>query len=200
MDSTDHNDLAALDFSADSDAASDDADASDPLDFSVTEVDGDDSAMDEFLGEYTPAVTETEDAEAELDALAEETDENGEEDVLAPYTFTVTNPPGIVSVSALIGGRIREVELSPKARSMSEAELADEIIVLADLARQRALAGQQTYLMESEFLADGMREFGLDSREVVRDFMQNGMGMPSAEQAEAAQAEVFATRYADDRG
>jgi hypothetical protein len=82
---------------------------------------------------------------------------------------------------------------------MSEAELADEIIVLAGLARQKALAGQQTYLMESGFLADGMREFGLDGSEVVRDFMQNGMGMPSPEQAEAAQAEVFATRYSDDR-
>lgn len=196
MDRTEDNNLDALDFSADSDATSDDA--SDPLDFSVGDDHSGDAAMDDFLGDYTPA--ETDDAEAELDALAEETEEEDEEDVLAPYTYTVTNPPGIVSVSALIGGRIREVELSPKARSMSEDELADEIIVLAGLARQKALAGQQTYLMESELLADGMREFGLDSRDVVRDFMQIGMGMPSPEQAEAAQAEVFATRYSDDRG
>lgn len=196
MDRTEDNNLDALDFSVDSDATSDAA--SDPLDFSVGDDHSGDGAMDELLGDYTPA--ETDDAEAELDALAEETEEEDEEDVLAPYTYTVTNPPGIVSVSALIGGRIREVELSPKARSMGEDELADEIIVLAGLARQKALAGQQTYLMESELLADGMREFGLDSRDVVRDFMQVGMGMPSPEQAEAAQAEVFATRYSDDRG
>lgn len=196
MDRTEDDNLAALDFSADSDATSDAE--SDPLDFSVGDDRSADSGMDDLLGDYTPA--ETDDAEAELDALAEETEEEDEEDVLAPYTYTVTNPPGIVSVSALIGGRIREVELSPKARSMSEDELADEIIVLAGLARQKALAGQQTYLMESELLADGMREFGLDSRDVVRDFMQVGMGMPSPEQAEAAQAEVFATRYSNDRG
>lgn len=199
MDRSEDNNLDALDFSADSHPTADAE--SDPLDFSVGEDHSADSGMDDFLGEYAPAETETD--EAELDALTEEADEDAEkdeEDVLAPYTYTVTNPPGIVSVSALIGGRIREVELSPKARSMSEDELADEIIVLAGLARQKALAGQQTYLMESELLADGMREFGLDSRDVVRDFMQIGMGMPSPEQAEAAQAEVFATRYSDDRG
>jgi hypothetical protein len=198
MDRSDDNDtdLAALDFSADSAATPGDASASDPLDFSVSGDRNEDLSMGEVLGEYTPA--EADAAEPELEALAEEPEEP-EDDELAPYTFTVTNPPGIVSVSALIGGRIREVELSPKARSMSEAELADEIIVLAGLARQKALAGQQTYLMESGFLADGMREFGLDGSEVVRDFMQNGMGMPSPEQAEAAQAEVFATRYSDDR-
>lgn len=198
MDSTDRDDLAALDFSADSEETSDDVTESDALDFSVSDDRGDDSAIDDFLGEYAPA--EAVAAGPELDGLTEDIDEKNEEDVLAPYTFVVTNPPGTVSVSALIGGRIREFELSPKVNSMSEAELADEMLVLANLARQKGLAGQQTYLMESEFLSDGMRELGLDSREVISDFMQNGLGMPSPEQADAAQAEVFATRYSNDRG
>lgn len=34
-------------------------------------------------------------------------------------------------------GRIQHVELTDKATSMSEAQLADEIFVIADLARQR---------------------------------------------------------------
>src|SRR5262249_37632275 len=135
---------------------------------------------------------------SELDALTEETDEHDEEDVLAPFTCTVTNPPGTVSVSALIGGKIREVELSPKVTSMTEAELADEVLVLAGLARRKGQAGQETYLTQNQILAGGMQEMGFDTGEVVRELMRNALGMPSPEQAEAEQAEVFATRYSGD--
>lgn len=199
VDSTDRDEFAALDFSSDNseEFGADGEPQFDGLDFSASDASDEDSAID-ALNEYAPAQPQV--AGAELEALTEDTDQPDEEDVLEPFTFTVTNPPGIVSVSALIGGRIREVELSPKVTSMSEAELAEEILVLAGLARQKALAGQQTYLMDNELLSDGMRELGLESREVVRDFMQNGLGMPSPEQAEAEQAEVFATRYSNDRG
>lgn len=198
MDSADRDDFAALDFSAGSDAEAENEHQSDPLDFSAAEDHREDSGVGEFLDDYTH--TETEPAETELDALIDDADEEADEDELAPYTFTVTNPPGLVSVSALIGGKIREVGLSPRVTGMTEDELAEEIIVLADLARKKGLAGQQTYLTDSDLVNEGMREMGLNGGEVVRDFMVNGLGMPTPEQAEAEQAEVFATRYTNDRG
>jgi hypothetical protein len=177
QDRDDRDDLAALDFSV--------------TDHSAHESDID--ALGDYAGEPTEEVEPGLDA---IDPLADDTEE--EPDPLQQYTFTVTNPPESVSVSALIGGRIHQVEVLPKATSMTEAELASEILVLAHLASQKALAGQTTYLLESEFLAEGMREAGLDSGEVVRDFMQNGLGFPTPEAADAEQAEVFATRYTRD--
>jgi hypothetical protein len=173
----DRDDLAALDFSATDERA----------------YESDMDALDDYAGE---PVEEPEPSLDAIDPLADDTEV--EEDPLQAYTFTVTNPPESVSVSALIGGRIHQVEVLPKASGMTESELANEILVLAHLASQKALAGQTTYLLESEFLADGMREAGLDSGEVVRDFMQNGLGFPTPEAVDAEQAEVFATRYTRD--
>lgn len=197
VDSTDRDDFAALDFSSDVNDESGDELQFDGLDFSGNEAGDEDSAID-ALNEYAPPQPQA--AGPELEALTEDTDQPDEEDVLEPFTFTVTNPPGTVSVAALIDGRIRQVELTPKVTSMSEAELADEILVLAGLARQKGLAGQHTYLTQSSLLSDGLRELGLDSGEVVRDFMENGIGLPTPEKADAAVAEVFATRYSHDRG
>lgn len=195
----DHDDLAALDFAAvkpDSGAV----DESDALDFSAPDDDtGDGSAVD-ALHDFAPA--EPEDADSDLAAIDSQTDatqvaeEDGEE---TPPMFTVTNPPETVSVSALMDGRTQRVELSPKVTGMTEAELADEILVIADLARQKGLAAQHSYLLEDDSLSETMREMGIDGSEVVRDFMENGIGLTTPEQAAAAQAEVFATRYATDK-
>jgi hypothetical protein len=114
----------------------------------------------------------------------------------------VTNPPETVSVSALIDGRTQRVRLSPKANSLTESELAEEIIVLAGLARKKGLAGQHTYLLENASQIeglDGLTELGVDSNQLLRDFMDAGMQLPTPEQADAAQAEVFAARYTPDK-
>jgi hypothetical protein len=182
-----HDDLAALDFHSADESDSDDYSGaeSDALDFSVTDDGGEESAVD-ALDEYAPAEPEdTEDTEAELDALdsqTEATEEKGEEGV---GSFTVTNPPETVSVSAAMDGSIQRVELSPKTTSMTEAELAEEILVIADLARQKGQAG--TFL---EVETDSQED-----RDNLRDFMENTMHWSTPEQADAAQAEVFATRY-----
>jgi hypothetical protein len=196
MDSTDREDLAALDFSPADDTDYDDGAHADVFDFadSDSDSDSDDSAVD-ALAEYEPAQPDP--SAPELDALADDDDPH-EADPLDPYTSTVTNPAETVTVSALIDGSIRQIELSPKAAAMTETQLADEILVLAHLAQQKGLASQHTYLMENAFLSDGMRVLGLDGREVVRDMMENGMGLPTPQQADAEQAEVFASRYADD--
>ncbi|ORW01166.1 hypothetical protein AWC15_07715 [Mycobacterium lacus] len=174
----DHDDLAALDFSATDDD------------------NGEESAVD-ALRAYAP--TGPEDTETELDALRLQTGQPQEEDEEdAVQLFTVTNPPETVSVSALIDGRIDQVDLSEKVTSMTESELAEEILVIADLARQKGLAGRYTYLLEEDdSLPDALREMESDGCEAVHDFV-NGMALSTPEQATAAQAEVFATRYATD--
>ncbi len=194
----DHDDLAALDFSA-VESGSETLEESDALDFSTPADDDEESAVD-ALHEYAPS--EPEDSDTDLAAIESQTDatqEAGEDDEETPQEFTVTNPPETVSVSALMDGRTQRVELSPKVTSMSEAELADEILVIADLARQKGLAAQHSYLLEDDSLSETMREMGIEGSEVVRDFMQNGIGLTTPEQAAAAQAEVFASRYSTDK-
>ncbi|OBG65091.1 MULTISPECIES: hypothetical protein [unclassified Mycobacterium] len=194
----DHDDLAALDFSA-VESGSDTLEESDALDFSAPADDDEESAVD-ALHDYAP--TEPVDSDTDLAAIESQTDATSEaagDAEEAPQEFTVTNPPETVTVSALMDGRTQRVELSAKVTSMSEAELADEILVIADLARQKGLAAQHSYLLEDDSLSETMREMGVDGGDVVRDFMENGIGLITPEQAAAAQAEVFATRYATDK-
>lgn len=202
----DHDDLSALDFSAHESAADDEGvDDSDALNFSVADDDSDEESDAEALDTYAP--TEPEKDDTELEAIAattepteDEKDEDSEED--DAYHFTVTNPPETVSVTALMDGRTERVKLSPTATKMTESDLAEEIIVLSELARQKGLAGQRTYVMDSASQNEGLQqlsEAGFDSNQLLRDFVETGMQLPTEEQAEAAQAEVFATRYATDK-
>lgn len=190
----DHSDLSALDFSSGGDYQSDaDDSVSDAFDFSVKQPTTDESGFD-ALDDYAPQ--DTVDVADDLHAIDPAADiPAGEVDEVAPYLSSVTNPPESVTVSALMGGSVFQVELSPKVTQMTESELADEILVIADLARQKAMASQTKYLSESDFLIEGMSGVGLDSSTVVKEFFETGMNFPSAEAAEAAQAEVFATRY-----
>jgi ESX secretion-associated protein EspD/H len=183
----DHDDLAALDFSSYESPADDDG---------VAESDV------AALYEYAPP--EPEDAGSELDAIHSATQTSAaaqvdadEEDGL--QLFTVTNPPETVSVSALMDGRTQRVRLSPTATNMTESELADEILVLAGLARQQGLAGQHTFLLENETVAENLHEIGIADNEILRGLIDNVMHLPTQDQADAAQAEVFATRYTTDK-
>jgi hypothetical protein len=106
-------------------------------------------------------------------------------------TFTVTNPPGTVTVSTFMDGRVREVELAAQAASMTETDLADEIVVIAKLATQDARAAQYEYVL------DDMRSQGHDEV-ATRDFLARDLDLPSPEDASAARARVFAMRYAGD--
>lgn len=189
----DDDDLAALDFFATGGPGADDhGDESDALDFSAAyDTSGEDSAVD-ALHAFTP--DETDDAGADLAAInAQSGDEDKEDGAdVSSQLFTVTNPPGTVSVTALMDGRILHVDLSAQVANMSESDLADEILVIADLARQKGLAGQHT------FLFDTMNGLGANDNAAIRDLLENGLALSSPEQASEAQAEVFATRYAAD--
>ncbi|WP_029112161.1 hypothetical protein [Mycobacterium sp. URHB0044] len=167
-DDDDHDDLAALDFSAPDTSAGD----------SVLDV----------LAEY--AVDDDEYLAADvLEAIDPlHTDAPGEPP--APL-FTVTNPPGTVTVTTFMDGRVNRIDLSPKATTMTESNLADEIVVIAKLATQDARSAQYSFML------DGMRQQGHDDV-ATHDFLTRDLDLPSPEQAEAARLQVFATRYASN--
>lgn len=52
----------------------------------------------------------------------------------------VTNPPETVAVTAYPTGNVARIELSHKVTAMTEAELAEEIVVVADTATKKASA------------------------------------------------------------
>jgi len=105
--------------------------------------------------------------------------------------FTVTNPPGTVTVSTLTDGSVHRVDLAQEVISMTEADLAEEIVVIAGLATQDARAAQYVHVL------DAMRQRGHDDA-ATRDFLSRDLDLPSPEDASAARARTFATRYAGD--
>jgi hypothetical protein len=183
-----HDDLAALDFYGTDESDEHGGAESDALDFSAADG-GEESAVD-ALDAYAPA--EPEDTGTELEAIDSQTEAAEEEDEEDAGLFTVTNPADTVSVSSFMGGEIHRVELSAKVKSMTESQLEDEILAVADLARQKGLAGQHTYLF------DTFKALGVDDSETVNELLEKGLDLPSPEKAEEAQAEVFAARYGAD--
>lgn len=103
-------------------------------------------------------------------------------------SFTVTNPPRTVSVTAHLDGRIQQVRLSADAAALSETELCEDVLVLADLANQQARSAQHAMALET------MTQSGHDAVS-TRDFLTRNLDLPSPEDAAAARAQVFATRY-----
>ena len=93
-----------------------------------------------------------------------------------------------VSATAALDGRIQQIELSPKVTAMTESQVAEEVTVLAGLARQRARAGQHALIVEF------MRRLG-DDRVVTAGFLEHELGLPSPATARDEVAQVFATRY-----
>lgn len=106
-------------------------------------------------------------------------------------TFTVTNPPETVTVSTFVDGRVRQIDLSQKVTTMTEADLAEEIVVIAGLATQDARAAQYAFML------DGMRQQGHDDI-ATRDFLTRDLDLPSPEDASADRARIFAMRYAGE--
>ncbi|MEI7717435.1 MAG: DUF2694 domain-containing protein [Mycobacterium sp.] len=110
---------------------------------------------------------------------------------------TVTNPALTVSVSAIVGGATQRIDLSPDVMKMTESQLAEEICALADVAR---LKGQASLLHSMMAHPKAVEAMGVASasnptEEAAIVFEAIGMPLATPEQAAAAQAEVFATRY-----
>jgi hypothetical protein len=119
------------------------------------------------------------------------TSDNETHDDSEAMFFTVSNPPGTVSVTALIDGRVARIELEPQVVRMTERELGEEILLIAQLAIQNARAGQHV------IAAGLMRRLGLDPV-TARSFLEHELRLPCAETVLAEKAEIFATRYAQE--
>ena len=188
---SDGGDLSALDFLATSGDAPSGDDGS-ALDFSdlAPAADSGEGSFGDALEEYVPA--ETDDG---LDTGIESLAEGEEEDEIPDLLVTVTNPAGTVSIRAAADGGPVLFELAPSVVSMTESDLADEVTVIAELARQKGLSVVHEY-MHSLFSQLGVD--GPEDQIALNNLLEAGMGVTSPEQANEAQAEVFATRYGND--
>jgi hypothetical protein len=135
------------------------------------------------------SVTESAPAESDLEVLGDYTEQAAKGDELPVPVFAVSNPPGTVTVTAFLDGHVKQVDLSPKVTDMTEADLAAEIVVIAGLATADARSAQYAYMLE------GMRQQGHDDV-ATRDFLARDLELPSPEEAKAARAQLFSTRYA----
>jgi hypothetical protein len=147
----------------------------------------DESVLD-ALGSYVPP-GDAEDLDDRWD-LPGPPGSHGDEEFLT-VLFTATNPTETVSVTALMDGRVLNVELSPRVASMTESQLAEEILVIAGLARQQAQAGQHA------LIADLMGQLGQDPAS-TRSFLERDLRLPSPETVKSERSSIFAARYADD--
>ena len=187
----DYDDLAALDFSS-AEATPADSQAYD-MDFGTGDDHDPESGLAD-LDEYAPAeIADAATVEDIIDSQTGDADEHDDDDAPGPM-FTVTNPPGTVSVSSLMDGRIQQIDLAPSVTTMTESQLAEEIRVIADLARRKGLAGQYTFM--ATMLYSEAHHNGAD----VRAVLEQGLELPSPQQADEAQADVFASRYSERHG
>lgn len=172
----------------------DDADAddlSDVLNFSGAA--GSVAEDDEQPAAWDFSVADDADEASAVEYEAQGEDDGDEEDEEEGELFTATNPPGTVSVSARVDGGVDRVALSEKVTAMTETQLAEEIRVMAHLAGEKGQAAQHTFLTEI------MRQLGGDDTEAIGGFLRDDLNLASPEQAEAAQARMFATRYPTDK-
>jgi hypothetical protein len=158
----------------------------------ASEDDGSDNSGSDLTAlDFPPAGC---DEGSDLDAIDEHiaVDAIADNDGAVPQgpLFTVTNPRGTVSVTTYLNGRVQHVGLSPGVTKMTEGQLAQEILVVADVAAVKARAALHT------FVAGLLRLQGLDTQS-ARDFVEHRLSLPTPEQASAAER-AFAARYSHD--
>lgn len=140
-----------------------------------------------MAGEHPPLDSDERDDLTVLDFTHQQDCDDG----LPVALFTVANPPGTVTVTTFLDGRVKQIELSPKTTDLTEVELAEEIVVIAGLAAQEAKSAQYTCMLEA------MREQGHDDA-ATRDFLARDLDLPTPEEAREARTQMFATRYSGD--
>jgi hypothetical protein len=117
--------------------------------------------------------------------------DDAEADGGEPLRFTATNPAASVAATVTLGGHLVDVALSPRVTQMTEAELGEEILVIAAVAVAQSKSAQHVVI------AGFMAELGHDSA-ATRDFLEVQVGLPSPASVLAATAELFASRYTDE--
>lgn len=104
--------------------------------------------------------------------------------------FTVSTPSGTLSATATLGGRVERVEVKDVSR-LDESCLAEEIIELASLARDRARAAQHAVTVEL------MGRRGQD-RVNVSALLEHSVELPTDEATSERLARAFSERYGSD--
>ena len=103
--------------------------------------------------------------------------------------ISATNPPASVTVSTYLNGAVARVDLVPGVVAHSEAELAEEIRIVADVAAKKATSAM--YVFGVELLAAG----GVD-RDAATGFLREYTGYATPAQARSAEA-ALAARHTD---
>ncbi|QZH66298.1 hypothetical protein [Mycolicibacterium farcinogenes] len=95
------------------------------------------------------------------------------------------NPPGTVTVMAYLNGSVARVDLDPQVTTLTEAQLADEIRVVAGVAAKRATAVVHIRVVNM-LVEQGM---GFDE---ARDFVATNMPLATPQQAGQAELALIA--------
>ena len=144
---------------------------------------GSDDALLDLLGPCSPVG----DVSDDTDWCRGNHDGSGSDARSAPeVSFTVANPSRTLSATVGLGGQPLCIDMTDVSR-LDEAQLGEEIVALATLAREKALAAQH------EVTVALMSNRGQD-RVAASALLQHAIGLPTYEAASAHAAEVFATR------
>lgn len=149
----------------------DDGNGLDALDFETPVFDDAASGLD-ALPDYAPDDVE-EDEDDDFGSFDAEPDATAEEQI--PVVQAV-NPPGTVAVTAYLNGSVAQVDLDPRVTTLTEAQLADEIRVVAGVAAAKATAVVHVGVVNM------LLEQGMELRE-ARDFVETNMPFATPEQA-----------------
>ncbi|OMC39918.1 hypothetical protein A5740_26240 [Mycobacterium sp. GA-1841] len=109
-----------------------------------------------------------------------------------PVTFGATNPAGTITAQATISGAINRIELSSTTATMTESDLARDIMATAQLANIQARAIQRA-MVQSLLMNQGM------DPDLAAQFIDDISDLPTPAQSEAAQAEVSVAYLRDGR-
>jgi hypothetical protein len=137
------------------------------------------SGLDAYTVDETPAGST-----ADTSAPAIPVDDDSD-DTSGPVTFGVTNAAGTITAQATISGAINRIELSSSITSMTESDLARDIMVTAKLANLQGRAIQRA-MVQSLLMYQGM------DPDVAAQFIDEITDLPTPAQSEAAQAEAMA--------
>ena len=108
-----------------------------------------------------------------------------------PVTFGVTNPAGTITAQATISGAINRIELTSATASMTESDLARNIMATAKLANLQGRAIQRA-MVQGLLMYQGM------DQHVAEQFIDDISDLPTPAQSEAAQAEAMAAYLRDE--
>ncbi|MUL83669.1 MULTISPECIES: hypothetical protein [unclassified Mycolicibacterium] len=113
------------------------------------------------------------------------------DDTSGPVTFGVTNPAGTITAQATISGAINRIELASATASMTESDLARDIMTTAKLANIQGRAIQRA-MVQGLLMYQGM------DQHVAEQFIDDISDLPTPAQSEAAQAEAMAAYLRDE--